>query len=301
MMLETLSNCPVCNGKHFDPFLDVQDHSVSHGTFHIVKCKKCGFLFTNPRPGEESIASFYDSSAYLSHHDEADSLMSKVYNQVRKLAVKSKLDLIRKYDQHPEKQILDIGCGTGFFVKSCLDQNWQAMGTEPDKDARTEAQKRSGAPVYASIFEPDLEKKTYTSITMWHVLEHIHRLEETMSWLYQHLAPKGTLFIAVPNPQSYDSQVFGKHWAAYDVPRHLYHFTKDTMEKLLQHYNFAITDLKCMVFDSYYVSLLSNQYKNKSGRILSSILTGTLSNIKGFGTNPHNTNTSSIIYIAHKK
>lgn len=301
MKLETLSNCPVCGGKIFEPFLEVQDHSVSHGTFQIVRCKKCGFLFTNPRPSEESIGSFYDSAGYISHHDESDSLMSKVYNQVRKLAVTSKLELIKKHDPHQEKKILDIGCGTGFFINSCLDQHWEVTGTEPDDDARSAAQKRTGIPIYPSVFDDSLREAQFTSITMWHVLEHIHRLDETMSWLYQHLAPKGTLFIAVPNPQSYDSQVFGKHWAAYDVPRHLYHFTKDTMEKLLLHYNFTIVDLKCMVFDSYYVSLLSNRYKNKSSRPLNSFITGSLSNIKGFGTNPHNANTSSIIYIAHKK
>ena len=301
MKLETLSTCPVCDSKQFDAFLEVKDHSVSHGTFNIVKCKKCNLLFTNPRPCEESIGFFYDSSAYISHHDNDGSTMSKIYNGVRKLAVKGKLDLIKKYDQEAEKEILDIGCGTGFFLKSCAEKNWHIIGTEPDHDARLQAEKRSGVKIYPSIFNPEIEKKIFTSITMWHVLEHIHRLEETMLWLYQHLAPKGILYIAVPNPQSYDSKAFGEYWAAYDVPRHLYHFTKETMEKLLHRYNFAIVDLKCMPFDSYYVSLLSNRYKNKSSRPINSLITGTISNIKGFGNNTHNANTSSIIYIIHKK
>lgn len=301
MSLEILSSCPVCSGQVFESYLEVEDHSVSHGTFKIVRCKKCNFLFTNPRPAQEKIASYYDSENYISHHDEGDSVLSEVYNMVRKLAVRSKLNLLKKNDTEVEKEILDIGCGTGFFLSSCKEQNWTITGTEPDHDARLAARKNTGSPIYESIFDPEFHDRQFSSITMWHVLEHVHQLQETMTWIHHHLKPKGTLFIAVPNPQSYDAKLFGPYWAAYDVPRHLYHFTKETMEKLLQQFNFSIVDLKCMLFDSYYVSLLSNQYKYGKSKILNSILSGTLSNIKGFGTNLHNTNSSSIIYIAHKK
>lgn len=301
MELELLTHCPVCSGKQFDLYLETQDHSVSHGTFQIVSCKKCKFLFTNPRPPEKEIGKYYDSEAYLSHHDEAETLMTKVYNRVRKVAVNDKIALLKKYDTCPKKHVLDIGCGTGFFLSECKQKGWEISGTEPDDDARNAATKRTGKMIQSSIFTEQLEDQQYSAITMWHVLEHVHRLGETLDWIHHHLTAKGTLFVAVPNPDSHDAKTFGKYWAAYDVPRHLYHFSKDSFERLMQHHNFHVVDMKCMLFDAYYVSLLSNQYKSGAQKIVGSIISGTLSNIKGIGTTPHNINTSSIIYLVQKR
>jgi 2-polyprenyl-3-methyl-5-hydroxy-6-metoxy-1,4-benzoquinol methylase len=301
MSLETLTRCPLCSGSTFDPHLQVKDQTVSHGTFHIVRCKKCDFLFTNPRPSEEEISKYYDSENYISHHDEPTSLFANVYQQVRNIAARDKLKLLNRYDVHAEKQILDVGCGTGFFLSTCKAKGWGITGTEPDPDARSVAAERTQSPIYASLFDDALAPRQFTSITLWHVLEHVHRLNETLDWIHQHLAPKGTLFVAVPNPESHDAQVFGTHWAAYDVPRHLYHFTKDTISRLVQHHNFTVVDAKSMLFDAYYVSLLSNQYKTGSRKLIDSFLTGTLSNLKGYGTTVKNTNASSIIYVIRKK
>lgn len=301
MPLENLESCPLCGNASFKHHLDVRDHSVSHGTFEICRCNKCDLLFTNPRPHEDSIGNYYDSESYISHHDEAENILTKVYNQVRKLAVNSKLKLVSKLDSAKEKRILDIGCGTGYFLSECQNAGWGIAGTEPDEDARKTASTRTKVLIANSIFSAEVSKQTYTTITMWHVLEHVHKLHETLDWIYQHLTPKGTLIVAVPNPDSYDAEQFGPYWAAYDVPRHLYHFTKNTMAKLMLLHNLHIIDIKPMHFDSYYVSLLSNQYKTGSKNLVSSFLTGTMSNIKGIGNNPANTNSSSLIYVIQKK
>lgn len=301
MSLEILTHCPICAGKVFEDYMEVEDHSVSHGTFKISRCRKCNFLFTNPRPAEENIGTYYDSENYISHHADDPSLLSKVYNSVRKIAVKGKLNLIRKFDTHSERTLLDIGCGTGFFLKACREMNWEIAGTEPDDDARIIARQATGATIQNSVFHPDFNSRQFSSITLWHVLEHVHKLEETMNWIHQHLKPNGVVLIAVPNPEAYDAVLFDKHWAAYDVPRHLYHFSRQTMTRLLQKHQFNLVDMKCMLFDSYYVSLLSNQYKHGKSRLFNSILTGTISNIKGLSLDYRHVNSSSIIYIARKK
>jgi 2-polyprenyl-3-methyl-5-hydroxy-6-metoxy-1,4-benzoquinol methylase len=301
MSLELLSDCPICSSKSLDDFMELQDHSVSHGTFTISRCKKCSFLFTNPRPTEENIGMYYDSENYISHHDEETSLLSKVYNRVRKIAVKEKLSLVEKYDPNADKSIFDVGCGTGFFLKSCSEKQWKIAGSEPDQDARKIASENTGSNIRESIFHSDFANEKFTTITLWHVLEHVHKLDETLDWIQQHLLPNGTVLIAVPNPESYDASFFGPYWAAYDVPRHLYHFTRQTMSKVLQKHHFNVTNVKCMLFDSYYVSLLSNQYKYGKKNPINSLFTGTISNIKGFSLDSRNINSSSIIYIVKKK
>lgn len=301
MSLELLTACPICKGTHFSPHLQVTDHSVSHGTFAIVRCEKCSFLFTNPRPDEAQIGAYYDDDSYLSHHDDPDSALAKVYNAVRNFAVKEKINLLDKYDGNPQKKVLDIGCATGFFLSAVKQKNWETWGTEPDADARQIALKKNAGNVFPSVFDPALRDSRFTSVTMWHVLEHVHRLDETLSWIHHHLDSKGALFIAVPNPESYDAAAYGEYWAAYDVPRHLYHFTRSTMAKLLQHYGFSIVGTRCMLFDAYYVSLLSTKYKYGKNKPAEALVRGTLSNLKGYGTALHNANTSSLIYIVQKK
>lgn len=300
MSLELLTSCPVCSTGDFDPHLEVKDHSVSHGTFQIVRCKNCNFLFTNPRPTEASIGVYYHSASYISHHDEPQTLLSKVYGQVRKIAVNDKINLVSKYNERKHKSILDIGCGTGFFLSACKQRGWSTSGTEPDGDARKTASSRIGVQICSSIFDEEMKEKHFSTITMWHVLEHVHRLDETLSWIHEHLEKNGTLIVAVPNAQSHDAKVFGPYWAAYDVPRHLYHFDQASMASVLARHDFKIFDIKPMIFDSYYVSLLSNKYKHGSSKMVSSFFTGSLSNIKGLNTNHDKPNTSSLIYVIRK-
>jgi 2-polyprenyl-3-methyl-5-hydroxy-6-metoxy-1,4-benzoquinol methylase len=299
MSLETLDKCPVCQQSSFSNYLNVEDYTVSHKEFTIQQCNSCYFLFTNPRPSEEQIGAYYESQDYISHHDEAKDLMSKVYTSVRNHTIEEKVKLINSLVQ-PKGTLLDIGCGTGNFLGAVKLDGWKVSGTEPDSGAREVASKRVGATLFESIFEADLGTQQYDIITMWHVLEHVHKLNETIDWLQNHLKPNGRIIIAVPNPQSYDAVKYGRFWAAYDVPRHLYHFTRATMKNLLQRHGMTVKKILPMWFDSFYVSMLSTKYKSSKTNLIDSAITGLQSNLKGRAGNNKELNTSSLIYIISK-
>lgn len=299
MSLETLDKCPVCNQSSFSNYLNVEDYTVSHKEFTIQQCNSCYFLFTNPRPSEEHIGAYYESQDYISHHDQAKDLMSKVYTSVRNHTIKQKVELVNSLVQ-PKGKLLDIGCGTGNFLNAMKLNGWKTFGTEPDGAARDIASNRVGATIFESIDEQTLASGQYDVITLWHVLEHVHRLNELVEWLEKHLKPNGRLIIAVPNPQSYDATLYGRFWAAYDVPRHLYHFTRATMKNLLERHRLSIKKVLPMWFDSFYVSMLSTKYRSKKVNLLDSVVTGLKSNIKGRSGKDKELNTSSLIYIISK-
>ena len=300
MSLETLKHCPVCQGSGFSNYLNVEDYTVSHREFTIQECHSCNFLLTNPRPSQDEIGAYYQSEEYISHHDESKTLMSKIYKSVRDHTISGKVKMINELI--PLKgTILDVGCGTGNFIQACKSDGWKISGTEPDPGANEVASKRVGEKIFSSIDDARLAEKSYDIITLWHVLEHVHALNETVSWLGKHLNPNGKIIIAVPNPQSYDAQKYGRFWAAYDVPRHLYHFTKKTMSKLMEKHSLEVIKILPMWFDSFYVGMLSTKYQSKAINLFDSVKTGLLSNIKGRSANSGEINTSSLIYIITKK
>jgi 2-polyprenyl-3-methyl-5-hydroxy-6-metoxy-1,4-benzoquinol methylase len=300
MQLETLSECPVCQSNQFKSYLNVVDYTVSKKRFSIQQCSSCDFLFTNPRPSESKIGYYYESQEYISHHDDAKGFMSKVYKTVRDHTIGEKIKLINGLKSN-KGNLLDIGCGTGNFVQACKENGWDIMGVEPDQGARQVAAERTGQTILQNIFEAEISKQKYDIITMWHVLEHVHLLNETISWLKSHLKPGGKIIIAVPNPNSHDAKKYGEFWAAYDVPRHLYHFTEKTMKTVMENHQLKVEAVLPMWFDSFYVSMLSTKYKSGNTNMIDSMLTGVISNIKGKKSEKSSTNTSSLIYIISTK
>jgi 2-polyprenyl-3-methyl-5-hydroxy-6-metoxy-1,4-benzoquinol methylase len=286
-----IKNCPICNYLIFRNLLECQDHTVSKENFKIVQCKDCGFAFTNPIPDEKEIIKYYKSENYISHSDTKKGLLNMAYHQVRKITLNSKLHLINSLSKNG--RLLDIGCGTGYFLNKCKEDGWIVEGTEPDPDARKIAETQIKSEVSDSIFSKS-DYESYDIITMWHVLEHVHKLNESMERINRLLKKGGKLIIAVPNCKSYDAKIYKENWAAYDVPRHLYHFTAETMTQLLQKHNFRMIKKEPMKFDAFYVSMMSEKYKN--GSTIKGIINGFVSNMKS----GENKNYSSVIYIAEK-
>ena len=258
-------------------------------------CKNCEFKFTNPFPSEETIGKYYQSENYISHSNTNKGIINKLYHLVRKQSLKSKVKLINQNTKNLKGNILDIGCGTGYFLQACKENGWAIDGMEPDITARTQSEANTKQKIYNNLFDIKEEKK-YDIITLWHVLEHVHKLNESIQHIHKLLKPNGILVIAVPNCFSYDSATYKDFWAAYDVPRHLYHFTQNDMDKLLANHKFTRKDIRPMLFDSFYVSMLSDKYKYGKTNYLRAFTTGLLSNFKG----SKNNNYSSLIYIFEK-
>ncbi|WP_421763777.1 class I SAM-dependent methyltransferase [Ekhidna sp.] len=288
-MYEKLEQCPVCKHTHFINHLICDDHSVTGESFALVKCDKCNLIFTNPRPEKKNLAKYYSSENYISHTDRANSPINFIYRLVRKFTLKQKIKLVQKYKKNGT--LLDYGCGTGDFLQTATKNNWQPFGYEPDLKAKKIASEKNGNQIIESINTID----KVDVVTAWHVLEHVSDLSETVKQLRKILVDGGHLIIALPNHRSYDAAYYKEFWAAYDVPRHLYHFDEEAVKELARQFKFKIVKIHPMKFDSYYVSLLSEKYR-KNGGIIKAIKTGYLSNKSAKKTNQY----SSRIYVLQK-
>jgi 2-polyprenyl-3-methyl-5-hydroxy-6-metoxy-1,4-benzoquinol methylase len=287
-MLKQITNCPICGAQEFVPFLTCKDYTVSQESFNIVSCKACNFKFTNPRPSDSEIGKYYKSETYVSHSDTKKGLINRLYHAVRSRTLKQKLDLISGYVSRGT--ILDYGCGTGMFLKTCSDAGWKSYGFEPDPDARKMSTDKDLTVVDS---KEALSGKKFDIITLWHVLEHVTDLEETLQFFSDSLSDQGRLIIAVPNYTSADAKYYGAFWAGYDVPRHIYHFEINTLKKLLSRFNFTLQETKPMVFDSYYVSMLSEKYKTGSINYFKAFISGFKSNNEAKDPSQY----SSVIYV----
>lgn len=247
-------------------------------------------LITEPQP--VALSPYYQSEAYISHTDANHSLIEKLYQMVKRYSLGKKKKLINRYVKG-EKTLLDFGTGTGDFLVAAKENNWSAFGVEPNLKARKLAQTK-GVQIYSEITE--LQTDTFKVITLWHVLEHLPNLEEQISQLISKLDNSGILVIAVPNFRSYDAKYYGEFWAAYDVPRHLWHFSKAAIEKMFAKHHMKIVKMKPMIFDAFYVAMLSEKYKTGKTNFSKAMGIGLWSNIKALGSGEY----SSLIYILKK-
>ena len=294
--MESLSNCPICKATAFTNFLKCEDYTVSHETFQLVKCSDCSFVFTNPRPDAAEIVKYYQSEDYISHSNTSKGLFNFAYQQVRKFAVNGKVKMLEELNA-PQKTILDYGCGTGEFLYAMSTHGWQSKGVEPSPQAREMAIKNYGLTIEDPSALSSFNTNEFGIITLWHVLEHVHQLTETITNLKRIIAPGGYLIIAVPNREALEAQHYKEYWAAYDVPRHLYHFSKQNITRLFEEIGLHLKSVHPMFFDPFYISLLSEQYKNGKKSYIYAILAGIKTTISG---RKDITKNSSLIYIFQK-
>ena len=273
------------NTKHF---LSVKDFSVSQETFELLYSEELDMLITHPQPSLEKLPSYYESVDYISHTDGNTSLFEKMYQFIKGIALKNKLKLINSQSQ--KGRVLDIGAGVGDFLSVAKKEGWETIGVEPSEKAKTIA-KTKGVKFVENLSE--LESNSFDVITMWHVLEHVPDLEKQIQELKRLVKPTGIVIIAVPNFRSYDAKHYDKYWAAYDVPIHLWHFSKTAIQKLFARENLELIKVIPMKFDSFYVSLLSEKYKTGKMNFIKAFYIGLKSNWKG----NQNSEYSSHIYL----
>ncbi|ALM49238.1 methyltransferase [Flavobacterium psychrophilum] len=270
-------------------YITVKDYSVSGEEFQLLLDEELQMLKTYPQPTLDKLGAYYESDDYISHTDGKRSLFEKLYHTVKQKALRDKIKLIEGF-QPGKGNILDIGAGTGDFLVMAKSKGWEIVGLEPNPKAKASAQAKG------VIFLEELSQMPDRSadiITMWHVLEHVPDIENQIAELKRILKPGGTIIIAVPNFKSYDAQYYGKHWAAYDVPRHLWHFSKTSIKLLFAKQGMELIKVLPMKFDSFYVSLLSEKYKTGKMNFIKGFFTGLRSNLKA----TQNFEYSSHIYV----
>jgi len=275
--MEQIKNCINCDCQDFTTVFSLKDYFYTQETFAIQQCTRYGLRITNPRPNEDALGAYYKTENYLSHSDRNVTLFDKMYHFIKKYNLNHKRSLVEKF--HTSGKIIDIGCGTGAFLGQFDNSRWKRLGFEPDDEAREIAKKVQGIEVNDLSVLNNLTDAKAEVITMWHVLEHVTRINEQLSQIKKLLAKDGILVIAVPMSNSYDANYYGNYWAAYDVPRHLYHFTKETLEQLLLKHGFRLVDKYPMKFDSFYISLLSEKYKKSGFPLLRALIKGISSNL----------------------
>lgn len=286
----TITNCAVCGQENPRPILKARDHFLTHEAFQILQCDNCLLRITSPQPPPNEIFKYYDSDDYVSHNDSDRGLVNFAYQQVKKITLRNKLSLLREYTTG--KRLLDFGSGTGDFLFHAQENGFHTVGLEPEESARKIATEK-GLEIHHPLWLND-NTDSFDVITLWHVLEHTYDPVETLLDLKNNLAEEGFMFVAVPNYASFDAQKYNAFWAAYDLPRHLFHFHPDTMKTVQEKTGLTLVAQKGMIFDSFYVSMLSEKYRN--GFMTSALWTGLKSNLKARKSG----NFSSLIYIFRK-
>lgn len=288
--------CPVCDSVEIEHAISVKDFSVSGQTFPVWACRFCSFRFTQDVPSMEEIGVYYQFEDYISHTETKKGLVNQLYHLVRKFTLTQKQRMILRFTKKQQGAILDIGCGTGAFLETMKEAGWQTQGLEPDASAREKAVQR-GLSVEPShkIFELTQQ---VDAITMWHVLEHVHELHAYLDKMHSLLTDDGVLIVAVPNYTSKDQLAYQQYWAAYDVPRHLYHFSPASMQTLMKKHDFQLVKTMPMWFDSFYVSMLSEKYRTGKVNFISALLHGLQSNFTALMDAKR---CSSVIYVLRKQ
>lgn len=291
------SNCPVCDSTEIKNVFSAKDNTVSGETFVIAGCNSCSLRFTQDVPDAVSVSPYYKSEDYISHTNTSKGFINSLYQSIRKRTLIKKRKLIEKSTGIKNGNLLDVGSGTGAFVNEMKTNGWNTTGLEPDAGARSVAKKlyNLDLPDVKEFYH--LPENSFDAITLWHVLEHVHDLTFYIQQLKSLLKENGKLFIAVPNYTSADAKIYKEHWAAYDVPRHLYHFSPRSMQALMEKNNLKIIQYKPMWYDSFYISLLSSKYKSGKTKWLPAVWNGFRSNINAI---PDVKKCSSVIYVIRK-
>ncbi len=294
--MKSLNQCPLCGSGRLTSVSSVTDHLVTGEVFEIVECPACGARHTSPVPSEEEIGRYYESEQYKPHSDRGVSLSDLAYRTVRGVMIGKKRKWIERLTGKKDGQLLDVGCGTGEFAASMRDNGWDVTCVDSSEAARKEAHERFELEPLSPAQWLETDPARFDCITFWHTLEHVHEPRRYLNAARSGLQEGGVLLIGLPNFTSHDAVVYGDHWAAYDVPRHLTHFSPSAMDRFLTSCGFALEGTVGLPYDAYYVSLLSARYRGDGS--LGALWTGFISNRKARSARNRY---SSLIYAARRK
>ena len=293
-----IDTCPLCGGRQLEHALTCTDFYASGETFEVVRCVQCGFLMTQDAPVEAEIGKYYETPDYISHSNTRKGLMNSLYHVVRRIMLARKASLVKRTAKMKVGTLLDYGTGTGFFADAMKRNGWDVSAVEKSSAARAFAKERFALDVKAEDALKEYTDASFDVITLWHVMEHLEDLNGMWDTFHRLLKKRGILIVAVPNPDSYDAHKYGDMWAAYDVPRHLWHFSPSVMQRFGVRHSFILEERYPMPMDAFYVSMLSEKYKGSRFSFVKGLWTGMLAWFSALGKKERS---SSMIYVFRKK
>ncbi|MDR1681690.1 MAG: class I SAM-dependent methyltransferase [Prevotellaceae bacterium] len=249
---------------------------------------------TVPQPAPAQIGKYYQTPDYVSHSETKQGIVNKLYHLVQKKNTKNKINLVKRF-LPKDGTLLDVGCGAGYFLSVCQEYGWEIDGVEVDEGARSKAEARIEQSVHPSLDAVEACGQKFDVITLWHVFEHLHDVHASFAQLKRLLKPSGWLILALPNPLSADAACYKEYWAAYDVPRHLSHFSPQSAGLLASKHAMSVEACVPMKFDAYYVSILSEEWKGR-GKV-AALLRGLWRGYRSNHAARKTTNYSSVIYV----
>ncbi len=290
--------CPLCGSANIQKRFDCKDHFATGEVFEIYECNDCLFVFTQGVPDEKQIGRYYESPTYVSHSDTSKGIVNKLYHLARNIMLRRKVALVKKLTMLREGKILDYGAGTGYFARAMKNAGWEVTAIEKSENARNYSMETFKFEMLPEESLEQLPNENFDVISLWHVMEHIQNLDSFWERLSLLLEESGVLIIAVPNIKSYDAEYYGNNWAAYDVPRHLWHFSPTTIQQIGKKHGFILERQRTMPFDGFYISMLSERYKGSRIPFIKGLWNGFVGWIAGFDKRNAS---SSIIYVFRKK
>ena len=289
--------------KDLKHILTASDHLVTGKKFDVLKNLHTGILETHPRPNKEELPLYYESKNYASHsaNNKPNGFLSFCYKQVKVISTKRKIKIcvnsLSVARKNKKPTLLDVGCGTGDFLYSCHKHGWSVKGIENNSNAKNNLNAEISKHVVDDLKLLKATSEKFDVITMWHSLEHISDLDQTILEMKNLLSPDGVIIIACPNHKSFDAAFYKESWAAYDLPRHLWHFDKNAISELFSNYKIKLTKTLPMYWDSFYISIISEKIANKKNNYFKGFVIGLMSNLSALFSKEY----SSLIYVLKTK
>jgi ubiquinone/menaquinone biosynthesis C-methylase UbiE len=271
-------------------YIRTKDYLVSGEEFDLVWARDGKSLKTVPAPLD--LNPYYETPEYISHTDRSSSLSEKLYQGAKQLNLSHKRRLVESYAVQ-KGALLDIGAGTGDFVRNMRGHGWRTFGIEPNPAARRRASEK-GIELHTGL--ADVDGQRFDVVTLWHVLEHLPDPEESIREFTRVLNAGGWLVLALPNFKSFDARHYKAHWAAYDVPRHLWHYSREAIAPLFEPFGYRLVSVRPLWLDAFYISWLSEKYRGSIAAPLKGMFWGGVSNLFGWFQSEY----SSHIYVLQK-
>lgn len=238
-----VTHCPVCH-----QVVVVPRFSIGSGHFHIVDCIDCGTGRLEPMPTPDELNAFYPQEYYGTSGKKFSRLIEALIQLVL-----NRLSWFITRRVPDRGRILDVGCGRGVLLNRLVAQGFETFGTDINEDAVRGNDPQTDIRIISELSEAAFPDEFFDCVVVWHVLEHLIDPAGTMREIERITKPGGVLIIAVPNYSSLQAKIWGKDWFHLDPPRHLYHFSVQSLIKLVESSGF--NGMK-----SYHFSLRQNPF-----------------------------------------